>query len=190
MNAGEYFNRQSARPARILIADDDPTTRELLTGLVQALGYEAVAVPDGVTAFGAIAGDPPDLGKVAVPEAILLKAGPLTPEERAVMQKHSVVGEEICRPLRSLHAVLPIIRHHHEKQDGAGYPDGLQGEAVPVTARILQVVDVFDALTTDRPYRRALPRTAALETLGAEARRGWWDPQIVRAFPQMLDGKR
>ena len=98
------------------------------------------------------------------------------------MQRHPVIGEEICLPLRSLQAVWPIIRHHHERQDGSGYPDGLQGEAILVTARILQVVDVFDALTTDRPYRRALPRAAALAAVEAEAHQGWWDPQIVRAF--------
>lgn len=131
-----------------------------------------------------------DLGKVAVPEAILLKPGPLTAEERAIMQKHPVVGEAICRPLRSLQAVLPIIRHHHERWDGSGYPDGLAGEAVPVTARILQVVDVFDALTTDRPYRRALPPAQALATLEAEAQRGWWDPRIVNAFRETADGTR
>jgi putative two-component system response regulator len=130
-----------------------------------------------------------DLGKVAVAEAILLKPGPLTPGEWDVIKKHPIIGEEICRPLRSLQTVRPIIRHHHERQDGSGYPDGLRGEAVPVAARILQVVDVFDALTTDRPYRRALPRVTALETLQAEAHQGWWDLRIVRAFRHMLNGK-
>jgi putative two-component system response regulator len=131
-----------------------------------------------------------DLGKVAVPEAIILKTGPLTPKERAVMQKHSVVGEEICRPLHSLQAVLPIIRHHHENQDGSGYPDGLRGQMIPVTACVLQVVDIFDALTTDRPYRRPLPRDAALNILEDEARRGWRDERIVRAFRHLVNGKR
>ena len=102
------------------------------------------------------------------------------------MQKHPVVGEEICRPLHSLQAVLPIIRSHHERQEGSGYPDGLRGEAIPLTARILQVVDVYDALTTDRPYRRALSQAAALETIEAEARRGWWDPGVVRAFREVV----
>jgi putative two-component system response regulator len=127
-----------------------------------------------------------DLGKVGVPEGILLKNGPLAPQERLVMQRHPVVGEQICRPLRSLQAVLPIIRHHHERQDGSGYPDGLRGEAIPLTARILQVVDVFDALTTDRPYRRALGPEAALDTLEAETRQGWWDPRVVGAFREVI----
>jgi putative two-component system response regulator len=130
-----------------------------------------------------------DLGKVAVPEAILLKPGPLTPPQREVLKRHPVVGEEICRPLRSLQAVLPIIRHHHERRDGSGYPDGLRGEAIPVTARILQVADVFDALTSDRPYRRAAPKAMALEALEAEARAGWWDLGVLRAFREVVTGR-
>jgi putative two-component system response regulator len=130
-----------------------------------------------------------DLGKVAVPDAILLKPGPLTAAEREVMRTHPVVGGEICRPLHSLQAVVPIIRHHHERQDGSGYPDGLRGETIPQTARILQVVDVFDALTTDRPYRRALAQATALEALEIEACSGWWDPRIVEAFRQMVEGR-
>jgi len=98
------------------------------------------------------------------------------------MQRHPAIGEEICRPLCSLQVVRPIIRHHHERWDGSGYPDGLRGQAIPLTARIIQVVDVFDGLSTDRPYRRALPRVTALETLEAEARQGWWDLEIVGAF--------
>jgi putative two-component system response regulator len=127
-----------------------------------------------------------DLGKVAVPEAILLKPGPLTPEERGTLQRHPVIGEEICRPLRSLAAVLPIIRHHHERLDGSGYPDGLSGDEIPQSARIMQVVDVYDALTSNRPYRSALSPKAALEILEAEARRGWLDEVVVRAFLETL----
>ena len=99
-----------------------------------------------------------DIGKLSVPEHILLKPGPLTPEERKIMEQHTITGERICAPLRSFRHVLPIIRHHHEKQDGSGYPDGLKGAQVPLTARILQVTDIYDALTTDRPYRRLFPR--------------------------------
>jgi putative two-component system response regulator len=97
-----------------------------------------------------------DIGKLAVPERILLKPGPLDPEERRIMQQHTIIGERICAPLRSFRNVLPIIRHHHERWDGSGYPDGLKGEAIPLTARILQITDVYDALTTDQPYRQAL----------------------------------
>jgi putative two-component system response regulator len=120
-----------------------------------------------------------DIGKLAVPERILLKPGPLTPEERKIMEQHTVAGERICTPLRSFRHVLPIIRHHHEKQDGSGYPDGLRGEQVPLTARILQVTDIFDAITTDRPYRKALPKEKAFSIMREEVKRGWWDGSLV-----------
>src|SRR6201984_1177577 len=114
-----------------------------------------------------------DIGKLAVPESILLKPGPLTPEERKIMEQHTIAGERICAPLRSFRQVLPIIRSHHEKQDGSGYPDGLKGEQVPLTARILQITDIYDALTTDRPYRKALPLERSLSIMREEVKRGW-----------------
>jgi putative two-component system response regulator len=120
-----------------------------------------------------------DIGKLAVPEHILLKPGPLTAEERKIMEQHTVIGERICAPLRSFRNVLPIIRHHHEKQDGSGYPDGLKGAQVPLTARILQVTDIYDALTTDRPYRKALPQEKAFAIMREEAKRGWWDGSLI-----------
>jgi putative two-component system response regulator len=123
-----------------------------------------------------------DIGKLAVPESILLKPGPLTPEERKIMEQHTIAGERICTPLRSFRHVLPIIRHHHEKWDGSGYPDGLKGEKIPLTARILQVTDIYDALTTDRPYRKALPLEKALAIMREEVKRGWWDASILDEF--------
>src|SRR5206468_1270844 len=109
-----------------------------------------------------------DIGKVAVPDAILLKPGPLTAEEWKTMRQHPVVGERICAPLKSFRLVLPIIRHHHERLNGSGYPDGLRGDVIPVTARVLQIVDVFDALTTERPYKQAFSITNALQTMKQE----------------------
>jgi putative two-component system response regulator len=123
-----------------------------------------------------------DIGKLSVPEHILLKPGPLTPEERKIMEQHTVIGERICAPLRSFRHVLPIIRHHHEKRDGSGYPDGLKGEQIPLTARILQITDIYDALTTDRPYRKALSPEKAFAIMREEVKRGWWDARILDEF--------
>jgi putative two-component system response regulator len=127
-----------------------------------------------------------DIGKVVVPDSILLKPGPLTSEEIVVMKKHPVVGERICAPLKTFRLVLPIIRHHHEKHDGTGYPDGLHGDQIPLTARILQISDVYDALTTDRPYKVAFTPEVALDLMEEEAGRGWWDPELFEAFREMM----
>lgn len=133
-----------------------------------------------------IAGSLHDIGKVGVPDAILLKNGPLLADEWKVMRNHPVIGERICAPLRSFHHVLPIIRSHHEKQDGSGYPDGLRGEQVPLLARVMQLADVFDALTTERPYKPALSADAALEQMKIEVDCGWWDPVLFRIFAELV----
>jgi putative two-component system response regulator len=130
-----------------------------------------------------------DLGKVAIPEHILLKPGALNTEEWALMKKHPEVGERICQPLRSFGLVLPIIRHHHEKMNGGGYPDGLKASAIPLTARILTTVDIHDALTTDRPYRAALSAEEAFETMEDESRRGWWDRELVAELRSLMREK-
>ncbi len=129
-----------------------------------------------------------DIGKVAIPESILLKPGPLTADERKIMEQHPVTGERICAPLKSFGSVLPIIRHHHERLDGSGYPDGLRGEAIPLTARIISTVDIYDALTTERPYRRAMPPEEAFRVMQEEARRGWWDGRLVEELQALLQG--
>jgi putative two-component system response regulator len=127
-----------------------------------------------------------DVGKIAVPDAILLKPSSLTADEWNLIKEHPVVGERICAPLKSFRFVLPIIRHHHEKFDGSGYPDGLRGEDIPVTARALQIVDVYDALTTDRPYKRAFSITDALQTMKQEVAKGWWDPHVFDEFERLV----
>jgi putative two-component system response regulator len=104
------------------------------------------------------------------------------------MEQHTIAGERICAPLRSFRNVLPIIRHHHEKQDGSGYPDGLKGEQVPLTARILQITDIYDALTTDRPYRQALSAEKAFAIMREEVKRGWWDGGVLDAFAALVHG--
>jgi putative two-component system response regulator len=123
-----------------------------------------------------------DLGKIAIPDEILKKGSDLTQEEWRLMRQHPIIGENICRPLRSLRLVLPIIRHHHEHWDGSGYPDHLEGEQIPLLARILTVVDIYDALRTSRPYKPALSHEQACETLIMEANRGLWDVRMVDKF--------
>ena len=128
-----------------------------------------------------------DLGKIAVPDEILKKHDNLTPEEWVIMRRHPVTGENICRPLKSLRLVLPIIRNHHEHFNGSGYPDGLSGRNIPLLARILQVVDIYDALTTTRPYKLAQSHDQASLAMREEARSGLWDPELVAEFFAMLD---
>lgn len=129
-----------------------------------------------------------DIGKIAVPDAILFKRGPLTADEWAVMRDHTVKGEEICRGIGSLRLTLPIIRNHHEHWDGTGYPDRLTGEQIPLLARIMQVVDVYDALVTARPYKPAMSHAQACRELADEARRGWRDPRLVSLFLTRFPG--
>ena len=123
-----------------------------------------------------------DIGKIAVPDNILLKPGPLDAEEMRIVRQHPVIGEKMCAPLKSLRRILPVIRNHHERIDGSGYPDGLRGEAIPLKARILQVADIYDALTTDRPYREALVPEEAKQVLFREAGNGWLDASLVCRF--------
>jgi putative two-component system response regulator len=131
-----------------------------------------------------------DLGKIAVPDEILKKGSNLTAEEWEIMKQHPVVGERICRPLKSLRLELPIIRHHHEHSDGSGYPDGLRGGDIPLLPRVLQVVDIYDALRTARPYKPALAHEQAAFTMREEAKAGLWDEELVDEFFHMLDKRR
>jgi cyclic di-GMP phosphodiesterase len=123
-----------------------------------------------------------DIGKIAVPDRVLLKDGKLDPQESRVMRKHPIVGDSLCAGLRSLNKVRPIVRHHHERLDGTGYPDGLRNGEVPLLAQIVSIVDVFDALTTERPYRAARPSGEAFEVLKDEADKGWRDRALVDVF--------
>jgi cyclic di-GMP phosphodiesterase len=131
-----------------------------------------------------------DLGKIAVPDEILKKGSDLTPEEWQIMKQHPVTGENICKPLKSLRLVLPIIRHHHEHMDGSGYPDGLSGNEIPLLPRILQVVDVYDALRTERPYKAAIGHEQSALTMRDKARQGLLDGDLVNEFLDLLLEKR
>jgi putative two-component system response regulator len=148
--------------------------------LAQAVG---LARPDQMALYRG--GYLHDIGKISIPDAILFKRGLLTAEEWEIMREHTVRGEDICRPMKTLAPVLPIIRSHHERWDGSGYPDGLAGEEIPLLARILQVADIYDALTTARPYKPAFSHQHAVEMMLEEARRGWRDPELVPLFAEV-----
>jgi putative two-component system response regulator len=111
----------------------------------------------------------------------------LDADEWVVMRSHPLRGEDICRPMKSLAPVLPIIRHHHERWDGGGYPDGLRGEQIPLLARVVQIADIYDALVSPRPYKPAFPSTRAMEILQEECNKGWRDPALVSLFRDMHD---
>jgi putative two-component system response regulator len=123
-----------------------------------------------------------DVGKIGVPDSVLLKPGPLTDEEFALMKRHPEIGDSLCAPLRSLRRVRPIVLCHHERIDGSGYPAGLRGDAVPLLAQIVGIVDVYDALTSARSYRPAWPVEDALKYLGEEVRKGRFHTRHVEAF--------
>ncbi|PQV65515.1 HD domain-containing protein [Abditibacterium utsteinense] len=120
-----------------------------------------------------------DIGNIGIPDSILLKPSGLTSWEFDEMKLHGIIGETICRPLPELAGALPLIRSHHEKLDGTGYPDALQAEQIGVAVRVLSVADVYDTLRCERAYRDAFPHEQAIEILHQEAKRGWWDAQIV-----------
>ncbi len=125
-----------------------------------------------------------DIGKIGIPERILSKPGPLTDEEWAIMRTHPVLGAQILDPVKFLKPALPIVEAHHEKWDGSGYPRGLRGEEIPLGARIFALVDAFDAMTSDRPYRKAFTFEQAVEQI-AKGRGSHFDPEVVRAFVEL-----
>lgn len=174
--------------ANAVEAKDAPTERhcERLALLAARLGQRLDLSPpelDAVT-YGALLHD---VGKIGVPDRVLTKTGPLSEEEWVLIRRHPEIGERICAPLESFAAFGPIIRHHHERWDGTGYPDGLRGDAVSLGARIVGIVDAFDAMTHDRPYRRALTMAQALEELRRGAGRQF-DRDIARLFVDEIAG--
>jgi putative two-component system response regulator len=129
-----------------------------------------------------------DIGKIGVSETVLNKPGELLSDEYEEIKKHPVIGEEICRPLHTLSNVLSIIRHHHEKLDGSGYPDGLRGDEISLAAQIVSVADIYDALTSDRPYRLRMEHEAAASILRQEVGRGKLASHIVEKFLARVQG--
>ena len=128
-----------------------------------------------------------DFGKIAVRDRVLLKPGKLTSDEYAEIQTHPRKGRDLLKNMKSLASALEVVHHHHERMDGSGYPDGLAGESIPITARIATIADVFDALTTKRVYREALSRVEALEIMAGEVRKGWWDRRLLEELRGLLE---
>jgi putative two-component system response regulator len=126
-----------------------------------------------------------DIGMLAIPDSVLRKIGPLEPDEYALVKSHTTIGDELCSHLRSLDTVRPIVRHHHERLDGSGYPDGLRGDEVPLLAQVVGIVDAHEALTTDAPYQPARPVRYATDVLRGDVARGWRDREIVETFVRL-----
>ena len=162
----------------------DPCTQghcQRLSTLGAALGTRLGLGPEDISALTR-GGVLHDLGKIGIPDAVLLKPAALTAAEFEQMKQHTLIGDLLCSELRCLQAVRPIVRHHHERLDGSGYPDGLRRNAVPLLAQIIGIVDVYDALTSVRPYHQPIDSGQAFEILLAEASRGWRDIDLVTEF--------
>lgn len=129
-----------------------------------------------------------DVGKIGIPDAVLLKRGPLDAAESVLMQQHPVIGDSLCRELRLLEDVRPIVRHHHERPDGTGYPDNLSGDHIPLLAQIMSIVDAYDAMTTERPYKAAITPDQACQELREDAAKGWKSATLVAEFVSIATG--
>ena len=127
-----------------------------------------------------------DIGKVGIPDAVLLKKDQLTAKDWEVMKQHVLIGEKICQPLRSMRGVIPIIRHHHERWDGSGYPDALKGDDIPYLAQVFQLIDIYDALSSERPYKIAFTTEEALSVMLEEANSGWRNPKLMQQFAEFI----
>jgi putative two-component system response regulator len=130
-----------------------------------------------------------DVGMLAIPDSVLRKTGPLDAGEHELIKSHTTVGDELCRHLRSLHCVRPIVRHHHERLDGSGYPDALRGDEIPLLAQIVGIVDVFEAVTTKAPYQPARSIEQAVTILRAQVERGWRRNDLVETFIGLIQAE-
>lgn len=172
----------------LMIEARDPYTNghcQRLAGYAATLG-RSLDLPDDDLAALTRGGFLHDVGKVGIPDAILGKPSRLTAGEFELMKQHTVIGDRLCGELRSLRAVRPIVRHHHERIDGSGYPDGLAHESIPLLAQLMGIVDVFDALTTERPYKTAMGADDACDELRREVQRGWRRSDLVERWIQIV----
>ena len=182
---------QTVRMLAFIVEAKDSSTREHLErtheyarALARVVDDEGILGPE--VSYGFLLHD---VGKVGIPESILCKPGPLTDEEYEVMKTHPLIGVQIVSPIAFLAPAIEVIRCHHERWDGKGYPDGLAGEAIPLAARVFSVCDSFDAMTSDRPYRRALPFERAVEEI-ERCSGTQFDAEVVRAFVRMCEQMR
>jgi putative two-component system response regulator len=170
----------------------DPYTEghcERLASYAVALGSALGLSNDDLAALGR-GGFLHDVGKIGIPDSVLLKAGRLTNDEYERVKQHPVIGERLLGDLRALAPVRPIVRHHHERLDGSGYPDGLRGAEIPLLAHVVSIVDAFDAMTTARPYRMAMSHREAYAELRADVARGRMSRDLVEMFVAVLEGRR
>ena len=131
-----------------------------------------------------------DIGTVAIPDAVMMKQGKLNEEERELIKNHVLIGEEICKPMQNRRGIAQIIRHHHERWDGSGYPDGLIGESIPKLAQIFQILDIYEALTSHRPYKQPYSNQEALNIITEEAEKGWRNVKLVQQFVAFMENKQ
>jgi putative two-component system response regulator len=166
----------------------DPYTQghcQRLAGYATALGVQLELDDDQLVALYR-GGFLHDVGKIAIPDAVLLKPGTLTNAEMALVQQHPAIGDSLCGELRLLENIRPIVRHHHERLDGTGYPDSLSGDRIPLLAQIMSIVDAFDAMTTERPYKAAATSDHALHELRTDAAKGWKSAALVEEFVSLV----
>lgn len=205
LNRTELSTRVKSLIAQKRLNDGLSQTEQVLFTIAKAVDNRAVTkggsvrVASLVRSFGQYLGVTPaeiddlafaahlhDIGTIAIPDAVMLKAGELTAEEKELIRQHVLFGEEICQPLRNRSGVLPIVRHHHERWDGTGYPDGLSKTDIPYLAQIFQVIDIYDALTSDRPHKRAYSPNEALQIIIEETQKGWRNPELVEQFTTFI----
>ena len=205
LNRTELSSRVRSLIAQKRLNDGLSQTEQVLFTIAKAVDNRAVSkggsdrVASLVRSFGQYLGLTPaeiedlafaahlhDIGTIAIPDAVMLKAGELTLEEKELIRQHVLFGEEICQPLRNRSGVLPIVRHHHERWDGTGYPDGLSGTDIPYLAQVFQVIDIYDALTSDRPHKKAYSPNSALQIIIEEAQKGWRNPELVEQFTTFI----
>lgn len=127
-----------------------------------------------------------DIGKLGIPDSILLKKAALDDDEWQIMKQHTVIGAALCSPLRTMQRTAEIARCHHEKYNGMGYPAGLKGDEIPLIARVFQIVDIFDALSSERPYKPAFPREKVIQIMEQETAAGFWDPHLMSVFLKIV----